>query len=285
MSARKRTARHAGAATQSGANSTEDEPTEVGSKNKNSRKRTARPADAATRSGANSTEDGPTEVGSEHKNSSKPKPTLLTPTRAIARQATSAVAFVGPEPGADDPLLGFAPYLHDRPRRNSITPDKQRAFIAHLAATGIVSKAARHIGRSMEALYKLRARPGAEGFANAWDAAVERGVDQLEHSALARAIEGTSVWKTMPDGGIVSYGKKHNEALVMFFLRNRRPDRYAAHVTAGHPLYERIRAEILEEMSGAMRHRAELDQLLARARSEGREEGLAEARSEARSLP
>ena len=244
------------------------------------RKRTARPAGAAARSGANSTDDEPAEAGSKHQNSSKhknpSKPTLLTPTRAIARQATSAVAFVGPEPGADDPLLGFAPYLHDRPRRNSITPDKQRAFIAHLAATGIVSKAARHIGRSMEALYKLRARPGAEGFANAWDAAVERGVDQLEHSALARAIEGTSVWKTMPDGGIVSYGRKHNEALVMFFLRNRRPDKYAAHVTAGHPLYERIRAEILEEMSGAIRHRAELDDLLARARSEGREEGLAE---------
>jgi len=244
------------------------------------RKRTARPAGAASRRRANSTEDGPTEVGSEHKNSSKhehpSKPTLLTPTRAIARQATSAVAFVGPEPGADDPLLGFAPFIHKQPRRNSITPDKQRAFIAHLAATGIVSKAARHIGRSMEALYKLRARPGAEGFANAWDAAVERGVDHLEHSALARAIEGTPVWKAMPDGGMMSYGTKHNEALVMFFLRNRRPDKYAAHVTAGHPLYERIRAEILEEMSGAIRHRAELDELLARARSEGREEGLAE---------
>nr|WP_245173820.1 hypothetical protein [Erythrobacter sp. A6_0] len=240
-------------------------------KDKNSRKRTARPAGAASQSGANSTEDEPTEVGSKRKGT-----TRLTPTRAIARQATSAVAFVGPEPGADDPLLGFAPFIHKQPRRNSITPDKQRAFIAHLAATGIVSKAARHIGRSMEALYKLRARPGAEGFANAWDAAVERGVDHLEHSALARAIEGTPVWKAMPDGGMMSYGTKHNEALVMFFLRNRRPDKYAAHVTAGHPLYERIRAEILEEMSGAIRHRAELDELLARARSEGRKEGRAE---------
>ena len=225
------------------------------------RKRTARPAGAATQSGANSTEDEPTEVGSKRRDT-----TLLTPTRAIARQATSAVAFVGPEPGADDPLLGFAPFIHKQPRRNSITPDKQRAFIAHLAATGIVSKAARHIGRSMEALYKLRARTGAEGFANAWDAAVERGVDHLEHSALARAIEGTPVWKAMPDGGMMSYGTRHNEALVMFFLRNRRPDKYAAHVPAGHPLYERIRAEILEEMSGAIRHRAELDELLARAR-------------------
>ena len=198
----------------------------------------------------------------------------LTPTRAIARQATSAVAFVGREPDADDPLLGFAPYLHKQPRRNSITPAKQRAFLAHLAATGIVSKAARHIGRSMEALYKLRAREGAEGFAAAWDAAVERGVDQMEHAALARAIEGTPEWKVTPDGGVMTYGTRHNEALVMFFLRNRRPDRYSAHVTAGHPLYERIRAEILGEMSGAIRQRVELDELLARAREEGRAEGV-----------
>ena len=90
----------------------------------------------------------------------------------------------------DDPLLGFAPYLHKAPRSNSITPDLQREFVAHLAATGIVTSAARHIGRSMEALYKLRHQPGAEGFARAWDRAVQLGVARLEDTALARAIEG-----------------------------------------------------------------------------------------------
>ena len=78
--------------------------------------------------------------------SSRPRPTRKTP-----RQATSMVAYApAPEPADDDPLLGFAPYLHARPRRNSITPDKQRKFIAVLAATGIVSQAARKIGKSME---------------------------------------------------------------------------------------------------------------------------------------
>ncbi|MCL4673034.1 MAG: hypothetical protein KJZ64_08870, partial [Sphingomonadaceae bacterium] len=170
---------------------------------------------------------------------------LCTPTRATARQATSAVAHIAPEPDADDPLLAFAPYLHAAPRRNSITPDKQRAFIAHLAATGIVAQAARHIGKSLEALYKLRHQPGAEGFSAAWDAALERGVQRLEDSALARAIEGTPVWKTDRDGGIITYGMQHNEALVMFFLRNRRPERYSEHIRPGHPVYERIRAEVL----------------------------------------
>lgn len=172
----------------------------------------------------------------------------LTPTRKIPRQATSAVAHVAPVPDDSDPLLAFAPYLHKQPRCNSITPTLQRRFVASLAATGIVTQAAMSIGKSMEALYKLRNKPGAEGFAAAWDAALERGVQRLEDTALARAIQGTPVWKTDGDGGLVTYGTKHNEALVMFFLRNRRPERYSEHIRPGHPVYERIRREVLASL-------------------------------------
>ena len=35
----------------------------------------------------------------------------------------------------------------------------------------------------------------------------------------------------------------------MFFLRNRRPDRYAVDIRPGHPLYERIRAEVLADLA------------------------------------
>jgi hypothetical protein len=34
----------------------------------------------------------------------------------------------------------------------------------------------------------------------------------------------------------------------MFFLRQRRPERYAAEIRPGHPLYERIRREVLEDI-------------------------------------
>ena len=68
----------------------------------------------------------------------------------------------GEEPAPDDPLLDFAPAPHVAPRKNSITAERQRAFVAHLAATGIVAEAARHVGASLEALYKLRHKPGAE---------------------------------------------------------------------------------------------------------------------------
>lgn len=151
--------------------------------------------------------------------------------RKIPKQATSSVAFELAQPAADDPLLGFMPVPHARPRANSITPDVQRAFIAQLAATGIVSAAARHVGKSLEALYKLRQRPGAEGFRAAWDAALDRGVSRLEDSALARAMQGEE--RLILHGGeVIGAERRHNEALVMFFLRNRLPHRYGAQHTA-----------------------------------------------------
>jgi hypothetical protein len=154
----------------------------------------------------------------------------------------------GALPSPDDPLLSFAPVPHARPRRNSITAERQRAFIAHLAATGIVKQAALHIGASLEALYKLRKRPGAEEFDAAWDAAVDRGIARLEDCALARAIEGEERL-VVSAGKVLGSERRHNESLVMFLLRHRRGDRYAADVKPGHPLYERIRAEVLAEVA------------------------------------
>jgi len=157
----------------------------------------------------------------------------------------------GEAPDADDSLLAFTPAPHVAPRKNSITADRQHAFVAHLAATGIVSEAARHIGASLEALYKLRHKPGAEGFAAAWDAAVERGVLRIEHGALQRAIEGAE--RPIVSGGkLLGWHRVHNEALVMFLLRQRRPERYGAELRLGpgDPLYERIKQEVLEAEYG-----------------------------------
>jgi len=159
----------------------------------------------------------------------------------------------GQEPEPDDPLLAFTPAPHVAPRKNSITAVRQRAFVAHLAATGIVAEAARHIGASLEALYKLRNKPGAEGFAAAWDEAVERGVMRIEHGALQRAIEGTE--RPIVSGGkLLGWHRVHNEALVMFLLRQRRPERYgtdpARRLRPGDPLYERIKQEVLDEEYG-----------------------------------
>jgi len=175
--------------------------------------------------------------------------------RETPRQATSAVAFAAEPPSPGDPLLDFEPVPHKAPRSNSITPELQRKFIAHLAATGIVAEAARHIGKSLEAIYKLRQRPSAEGFRSAWEAAVDRGVARLEAGALARAIEGEERM-VVSAGQCLGTEVRHNEALVMFFLRNRLPARYGkraqeAEFAPGNPDYdalvERLRAEWEEE--------------------------------------
>jgi hypothetical protein len=145
----------------------------------------------------------------------------------------------------DDGALDFAPYVHVAPRRNSITPEKQRRFIATLAATGIVSQAALSIGASVEALYKLRHRSGAADFARAWDAAVERGYARLEDCALERAIAGEER-PVVSQGKVVATWTHHNTGLLMFLLRARRPEKYGAvrlsDLRPGHPVYDRLRA-------------------------------------------
>ena len=156
------------------------------------------------------------------------------------------MAHTGPEPEADDPLLAFAPYLHPHPRSNSITPERQRRFVATLAATGIVTQAARSIGKSMEALYKLRARPGAEGFAAAWDAALERGMQRLEDCALERALQGTPT-PIVSGGKLLGTWNRPDNHLLRFLLQHRLPQRYGIHnLGPGHPVYESIRKEVLE---------------------------------------
>jgi hypothetical protein len=169
-------------------------------------------------------------------------------TRITPRQATSAVAYVGEEPGDEDPLLNFAPYCHVQPRSNAITPERQRRFIATLAATGIVNQAARSIGKSMEALYRLRHRPGAEGFAAAWDAALERGMQRLEDCALQRAIQGTPT-PIVSGGKLLGTWDKPDNNLLRFLLQHRQSGRYGVQgVEPGHPVYESIKAEVLAEI-------------------------------------
>lgn len=62
-----------------------------------------------------------------------------------------------------------------RERADGWTPARQAAFLAHLAVTRSVSAAARKVKMARETAYRLRRKPGGEGFAAAWDAALGRG--------------------------------------------------------------------------------------------------------------
>jgi len=129
-----------------------------------------------------------------------------------------------------DPPRATVPAFQPVPRKyrhDGWTPERQRAFIEALADTGSVKHAAKTVNMSPEGAYYLRRQPGAEEFAAAWAAALDRGIQRLEDIALERAIQGVEV-------PVYSYGKLvgsrivHNDRLLMFMLRNRAPERFGA---------------------------------------------------------
>jgi hypothetical protein len=67
------------------------------------------------------------------------------------------------------------PAFHPVPlasRKDGWTPLRQGAFIGWLAKTRSVAAACRKVSMGRESVYRLRKRPGAAGFAAAWDAAM-----------------------------------------------------------------------------------------------------------------
>ena len=96
-------------------------------------------------------------------------------------------------------------------------------------------------------------RQNDPGFASAWDAALERGLDALEDEAMRRAKDGVARFVvssgkvvTHPETGepLVEYA--YSDGLTMFLLKARRPERYkdrsAVDVTVAGDLASRIEA-------------------------------------------
>ena len=88
-----------------------------------------------------------------------------------------------------DPLA-FAPVPTASTRHDGWTPERQKRFIVALAAMGVVAAAARAVGKSATAAYKLRDRPGAEDFASAWDTAMAMAQDRAYEQAMDQATNG-----------------------------------------------------------------------------------------------
>ena len=124
-------------------------------------------------------------------------------------------------------LPAFTPVPRRCNRHDGWTPDRQRAFIEALADLGSVEAAARAVDMSSVGAYQLRRQPGAEEFRAAWDAALQLGIQRIEDVAMDRALNGV-------EEPVYSYGKlvgtriKRNDGLLMFLLRNRAPERFAA---------------------------------------------------------
>ncbi|MEE4451513.1 hypothetical protein V2S85_07700, partial [Novosphingobium resinovorum] len=116
---------------------------------------------------------------------------------------------------------------------------------------------------------QLRLMKGAEGFCAAWDKAVDRGMLRLQDCALERAILGEER-PVASQGKIVATYTRHDTALMLFLLRQRMPERYAAPPTQdarpGSALYERVRRDIEAQMPTVAETRAVIDAKLEQLR-------------------
>ncbi len=92
-----------------------------------------------------------------------------------------------PIAGPDVP--GFDP-VPTTPRHDGWTPDRQRRFVEALCRLGSVAAACRAVGLSSASAYKLKARPDAASFAEAWSIALAMGRDRVWAEAFDRALNG-----------------------------------------------------------------------------------------------
>lgn len=115
----------------------------------------------------------------------------------------------------------FVPVPRAARRRDGWTPDRQHAFVAALARLPSVRAAARSVGMSARSAHRLRAAPGAEDFALAWDEALEIGMQHARDRALERALDGVAV-PIRYNGMVIGTRVKYDDRLLLGVLRSAR---------------------------------------------------------------
>ena len=131
-----------------------------------------------------------------------------------------------PETGEEEKgtLFPFDP-VQLRFRHDGWTPERQEDFIQALAASGCVEEAARRVGMSATSAYDLRARPEAQSFRLAWEAALDMAMPRMSDAAISRCIHGVPV-PHYYKGELVGEHRRYDERLTMWLLRYRDPVRY-----------------------------------------------------------
>ena len=113
--------------------------------------------------------------------------------------------------------LAFTP-VPVRARHDGWSPERQSAFIHRLALCGSVSTSARAVGKTRKSVYDLRARPGAESFAAAWDKALGMGQSRQLDIAMERALAG-EVKPHFYRGHKCGESIRHNDGLIIAVLK------------------------------------------------------------------
>jgi hypothetical protein len=126
----------------------------------------------------------------------------------------------------DDAGETFTPVVV-RARHDGWTPERQHAFIVALGESGCVEEACAAVRISARSAYKLRARPDASTFRQAWDVALDYAIRRLGDAALSRALHGVAR-PVFFKGEQIGERRHYDERLTMFLLRYRDPVRYGA---------------------------------------------------------
>ncbi|TMJ12220.1 MAG: helix-turn-helix domain-containing protein [Alphaproteobacteria bacterium] len=122
----------------------------------------------------------------------------------------------------DSDLLHFTP-VPLRGRRDGWTVRRQYFFILALARGMKPGEAAKILGMSRQSAYNLRDRPGAEGFARAWDLALDRAAERKAEARRSPLFERASNGEWRPRhyaGRVVGWTHREAPGASMRILRN-----------------------------------------------------------------
>lgn len=106
----------------------------------------------------------------------------------------------------------------------SMSVEEKNLFLIELKKSCNVTKSSEAIGYTRRTLYNYKKDDKA--FSDAWDNALEEGVDNLEFKAQTRAFDG--VEKVIYyKGEEIGKEKEYSDGLTTFLLRAHRPEKYA----------------------------------------------------------
>ena len=126
-------------------------------------------------------------------------------------------------------------------------------FLETLRETANVSRSAKIAGVSRKTAYKHRET--SETFRDAWDDAIEEGLDYLEEEARRRAFEGTQK-PVYQRGELVGHVREFSDTLTIFLLKGRRPEVYG----------DRLKQEVTGKDGGPVEHKHQGFNLAAEVR-------------------
>ena len=142
------------------------------------------------------------------------------------------------QPRALPPRRRRIPAFHPvplSPRSDGWTHERQAHFIGVLAETRSVLAACRRISMGRESAYRLRKRPGAAGFAAAWDAALGKPHEPVDlSSAKSTGLDAGTRFQSgrlqvvMDAGKFVGIRRKPDHSAHLQHLA--RLDRACAHI-------------------------------------------------------